>query len=99
MVLTAAAGRGSIVTLDVLLLTLLSLVSGSCFSLGHDLAAKKKKVQLMRDEIKIRYTDTPEKCLIHSRRKKSLSARHASYSARIKLKPRPQVADGLTVST
>ena len=31
--------------------------------------------------------------------KKSLWARHASYSARIELKTRPQVPDGLPVST
>ena len=31
--------------------------------------------------------------------KETLSARHASYSARIELKPRRQVVDGLPVST
>ena len=31
--------------------------------------------------------------------KKTLRARHASFSARIELKPRPQVPDGLPVST
>ena len=42
----------------------------------------------------------PGNRLIHSRRKKNLSrARHASYSSRIELKPRPQVPDGLPVST
>ena len=35
---------------------------------------------------------TPEK-------KKALGARHASYSARIELKPRPQVPEVLPVST
>ena len=35
---------------------------------------------------------------IHSRRKKLLRAHHASCSARIELKPRPQVPDGLPVS-
>ena len=32
-------------------------------------------------------------------RKKTLSARHASYSARIELTPRREVPDGLPVST
>ena len=43
----------------------------------------------------------PGNRLIHSRRKKSLKARHASYnsSARIELKPPPQAPDGLPVST
>ena len=51
-------------------------------------------------KIKMRYTETPGNRLIHSRReKKTLSARHASYSARIELKPRRQVVDGLPVST
>ena len=61
-------------------------------SLGHDLAAKKEKNR-MRDENKKAFVlSTPEK-------KKTLGARHASYSARIELKPRPQVPDGLPVST
>ena len=41
----------------------------------------------------------PGNCLIHPRRKKTLRARHASYSARIERKPRPQVPDGVPVST
>ena len=36
---------------------------------------------------------------IHCQRKKTLRARHASYSARIELKPRPQDPDGLPGST
>ena len=51
---------------------------------------KKKSVVLKPREI----------VLIHSRRKKkTLSARHASCIARIELKPRPQVPDDLPVST
>ena len=40
----------------------------------------------------------PGNRLIHSQRKKNLSACHASYSARIELKPRPTCPDGLPVS-
>ena len=49
----------------------------------------KKSVLLKPREIVL---STPEK-------KKTLGARHASYSARIELKPRQQVPDGLPVST
>ena len=45
------------------------------------------------------HTEKPGNRLIHSRRKKTLRARHASYSARIELKPRPQFPDGVPVST
>ena len=62
-------------------------------SLGNDFAAKIEKNR-MRDENKKAFTETPGNRLIHSRKKKNF-ARHASYSARIELKPRPQV--GATV--
>ena len=69
-------------------------------SLGHDLAAKKEKNRTVcAMKIKKRFTETAGNRLIHSRKKKTLGARHASYSARIELKPRPQVPDGLPVST
>ena len=41
----------------------------------------------------------PGNRLIHSQRKKTLAARHGNYSARLDLKPQPQVPDGLPVST
>ena len=47
----------------------------------------KENVLLKPREIVL---STPEK-------KKTLGARHASYRARIELKPRPQVPDGLPV--
>ena len=44
MVLPAAAGRGSVVTLQPVGCTMLfALLLLLCLSLGHDLAAKKKK--------------------------------------------------------
>ena len=45
------------------------------------------------------HTEKPRKSIYPLPKKKTLSARHASYSARIELKPRRQVPDGLTVST
>ena len=42
--------------------------------------------------------EKPGKSFIHSRRKKTLRAPCASYSARIEFKPRPQVPNGLPVS-
>ena len=45
------------------------------------------------------HTEKPGKSSYPLPKKKTLSARHASYSARIELKPRRQVPDGLPVST
>ena len=44
------------------------------------------------------HAENPGNCLTHSRRKKTLSACHASCSARMELKPRPTCPDGLPVS-
>ena len=71
-------------------------------SLGHDLAAKKEKNRTvrMRDENKKSVLQKPREIVLSTpEEKKTLGARHASYSARIELKPRPQVPDGLPVST
>ena len=69
-------------------------------SLGHDLAAKKEKNR-MRDENKKSVLLKPREIVLSTpgKKKQTLGARHASYSARIELKPRPQVPDGLPVST
>ena len=45
------------------------------------------------------HTETREIVISTPAGKKALRARHASYSARIELKPRPQVPDGPPVST
>ena len=44
------------------------------------------------------HAENPGNCLTHSQRKKTLSACHASCSARMELKPRPTCPDGLPVS-
>ena len=44
------------------------------------------------------HAENPRNRLIHSQRKKTLSACHASYSARMELKLRPTCPDGLPVS-
>ena len=68
-------------------------------SLGHDLAAKKEKNR-MRHENKKAFLLKPREIVLSTpEKKKTLGARHASYSARVELKPRPQVPDGLPVST
>ena len=54
----------------------------------------------MRDENKKAFYWNPGKSSYPlPEKKKTLGARHASYSARIELKPRPQVPDGLPAST
>ena len=66
--------------------------------LGHDLAAKKRKENVCTMKIEMRCTER-EIALSTPAEKKKISARHATYSAQIDLKPRPQVPDGLPVST
>ena len=50
-------------------------------------------------KIKMRYTEMREIALSTPAGKKTLSACHESYSARIELKPRPHVPDGFPVSS
>ena len=61
-------------------------------------ATKTDKMLPLRTYKVGRIQRNPGNRLIHSRKKKTLSARHAIYSARIELKPRPHVLDGLPVS-
>ena len=89
---------GSVVTscsLHVLLST-----CGKCPGLCARERGQQKQTKFYRHVSKIGLIQrNPGIRLIHSRRKKTLSARHVSDSARIELKPRPQVPDGFPVST
>ena len=88
---------------SVVYLWCISLAVCSCERAKTDCARERgqqKQTILPVRTYKIGLTQrNPGNHLIHSPRKKTLRARHASYSARIELKPQPQVPDGLPVST
>ena len=98
MVLPAAAGRGIVVTLQPVGCGMLCALQQQQLGLLSLVSGKQRTVRTIK--IKMLCTETPGNRLTHSlRKKKTLSANHASYSARIELKSRPQVPDGLPVST